>query len=39
MTEVFLCASRRTPIGRYSGALAMLSLGVEQCGALALHSV
>ena len=22
MTDVFLCASRRTPIGRYSGALA-----------------
>ncbi len=24
MTEVFLCAHRRTPIGRYGGALAML---------------
>jgi 3-oxoadipyl-CoA thiolase len=24
MTEVFLCAARRTPIGRYSGALAMV---------------
>jgi acetyl-CoA acetyltransferase len=22
MTDVFLCASRRTPIGRYGGALA-----------------
>jgi acetyl-CoA acetyltransferase len=24
MTEVFLCAARRTPIGRYGGALALL---------------
>jgi 3-oxoadipyl-CoA thiolase len=24
MTEVFLCAARRTPIGRYGGALAMM---------------
>jgi 3-oxoadipyl-CoA thiolase len=24
MTDVFLCAARRTPIGRYSGALAMV---------------
>ncbi|MFN7598235.1 MAG: 3-oxoadipyl-CoA thiolase, partial [Cereibacter sp.] len=24
MTDVFLCAMRRTPIGRYGGALAMV---------------
>ena len=24
MTEVFLCAHRRTPIGRYAGALAQV---------------
>ena len=41
MTEVFLCAQRRTPIGRYGGALAslrpddMAALAID--GLLALH--
>ena len=37
MTEVFLCASRRTPIGRYGGALA--SLRADDMAALVIDGL